>query len=126
MASASIATARQTGLAIGIAFSSGIFGSRLAHYNQSSIQNTQVENINPDLVLLAANDTIMLSAIVCALTLFVIVSEYKQFTFIIVPLRSTQFFTIDIMGYKFITINNDVRIGKFNKFRWQSYYPFYI
>ena len=77
MASASIATARQTGLAIGIAFSSGIFGSRLAHYNQSSIQNTQVENINPDLVLLAANDTIMLSAIVCALTLFVFVFWIK-------------------------------------------------
>ena len=71
MASASIATARQTGLAIGIAFSSGIFGSRLAHYNQSSIQNTQVENINSDLVLLAANDTIILSAAVCALTLLV-------------------------------------------------------
>ena len=80
MASASIATARQTGLAIGIAFSSGIFGSRLAHYNQSSIQNTQVENINPDLVLLAANDTIMLSAIVCALTLFVFVFWIKGIT----------------------------------------------
>tara|TARA_B100002052_G_C15871985_1_gene595156 strand:- start:456 stop:1865 length:1410 start_codon:yes stop_codon:yes gene_type:complete len=78
MASASIATARQTGLAIGIAFSSGIFGSRLAHYNQSSIQNTQVENINSDLVLLAANDTIILSAAVCALTLLVFVFWIKS------------------------------------------------
>ena len=77
MAAASIATARQTGLAIGIAFSSGVFGSRLAHYNESSIQNAQVENINSDFVLLAANDTIMLSAAVCALTLFVFIFWIK-------------------------------------------------
>jgi len=73
MASASIATARQTGLAIGIALSSAIFSERLSNYNESPVKSLIIENLAPEFILIAARDTILLSTIVCALTLIVFI-----------------------------------------------------
>ena len=73
MASASIATARQTGLAIGIALSSAVFSERLSNYNESPVKSLIIENLDPEFILIAARDTILLSTIVCALTLIVFI-----------------------------------------------------